>query len=357
MSNELQVQQFQTVRAAVALAETKFNAVAVDRSINFVREAGFAMQALAANEYAMKVALEDPQSVRDAVTNIAAIGISLNPARKQAYLVPRKPRWDRPAKICLDISYMGLLDLAIAAGSILWGQAELVYAKDVFKLRGTDEQPIHEREPFAKDRGELIGVYCVVKTPSGDYLTTPMSAADVFAIRDRTDGWKAFIEKKARTPWATDEGEMVKKTVIKRAYKTWPKTDRSARLETAIHHLNTEAGEGITFDYEGGAAIDQPAYLGLSGPKVSAPIRRMAGAGLERFNVGDEMGMWGEVGETYMKGDDETEALWLALRPFSDMRSTIKRMAASEREGQAKLEEARAKELAEKRPDLPPVEA
>ena len=344
MSNELQVQQLKTVRQAVALAETKFNTVAVDRSINFAREAGFAMQALAANEYAMKVALEDPQSVRDAVTNIAAIGISLNPARKQAYLVPRKPRWDRPAKICLDISYMGLLDLAIATGSILWGQAEIAYEKDTFKLRGVDEQPIHEREPFAKDRGAMTGAYCVVKTPSGDYLTTTMTADEIFAIRDRTDGWKAFIEKKARTPWATDEGEMVKKTVIKRAYKTWPKTDRSARLETAIHHLNTENGEGITFDYENGQTLDQPAYLGLNTPKASAPIRRMAGAALELFNVNDELGMWGEVSEVYMKGDEDAEALWLALRPFSDCRSAIKRMAKAEREGQAELEAKRAAE-------------
>lgn len=35
---------------------------------------------------------------------------------------------------------------------------------------------------------------------------------------------------------------MVKKTVIKRAYKLWPKTDR---LDGAVHYLNTENGEGL----------------------------------------------------------------------------------------------------------------
>ncbi len=35
---------------------------------------------------------------------------------------------------------------------------------------------------------------------------------------------------------------MAKKTVVKRAYKYWPKTER---LDTAIHHLNTDGGEGL----------------------------------------------------------------------------------------------------------------
>ena len=35
---------------------------------------------------------------------------------------------------------------------------------------------------------------------------------------------------------------MVKKTILKRASKTWPQCDR---LDQAIHHLNTDGGEGI----------------------------------------------------------------------------------------------------------------
>lgn len=241
MSNAIQVisNEIYGVRAG-------FEAVSVDRSINFEREAGFAIQILGNSEYALGIAMNNKQSVIDAVTNISAIGISLNPAKKQAYLVPR----DR--KICLDISYMGLLDLAIASGSIMWGKAELVKESDDFRLNGFDKAPVHERAPFAKDRGELVGVYVVAKTHSGDYLTETMTIDEVNDIRNRSSAWKAWVEKKKSCPWVTDPGEMSKKTVIKRAYKTWPKTDR---LDKAIHFLNTDGEEGLeAIRQQGGGA-------------------------------------------------------------------------------------------------------
>jgi len=220
-----------------------FETLLTDKSIKFEQEAGFAIQILRNNDYALNVAAKNRDSVIAAVKNLAAIGISLNPAKKQAYLVPRNMGKDKPAAICLDISYMGLMDLAIATGSIKWAKAEVVREADEFQLGRMDELPLHRYDPFAKDRGPIRGVYVVVKTADNEYLTHTMSADDVFAIRDRSEAWKAYREKKIKTcPWVTDEAEMVKKTVVKQAYKYWPKTDR---LETAIHHLNTDGGEGL----------------------------------------------------------------------------------------------------------------
>lgn len=220
----------------------EFSRVCVDKSISFDAEANFAIQTLMSNEYAMKIAQSNRQSVINAVTNIAAIGISLNPARKQAYLVPRD------GKICLDISYMGLMDLAMQSGSIRWAQCAVVYAADEFELNGLDKQPIHKFNPFNKDRGEIVGVYCVIKTSDGDFLTHTMDIASVYDIRDRSSAWKAWISKKARCPWVTDEVEMIRKTCIKQAYKYWPKGEKSDRLENAIHYMNEQAGEGLEKD-------------------------------------------------------------------------------------------------------------
>lgn len=301
-----------------------FDAVLSDPGISFEREAGFAIQQLSRNDYSMKIAMENRQSVVDAVVNIAAIGISLNPAKKQAYLVPRDGR------ICLDISYIGLLDLAIQSGSIMWGQSELVYEQDAFSLNGFDKPPVHARNPFAKDRGAIVGVYVVVKTRNGDYLTTTMQIDEVYDIRNRSSAWIAVQQKKAKTcPWVTDEGEMVKKTVIKRAYKMWPKADR---LDEAIHHLNTENGEGLE-----SIAQESKKSSGLvigAVPEIEIDIQRkqiieaVVSSIVDLFNADDLIGAYGEyIGIT--DGDEKT-FLWKQLP--SNIRSAIKKHGESLKE-------------------------
>lgn len=222
--------------AVYALREN-FTTVAVDRGVNFDKEAGFALQILGGSDFMMSAAMKNRASVENAITNIAAIGISLNPAKKQAYLVVRK------GVVCLDISYMGLIDLAVASGSILWAQANIVRKHDQFIVNGFDKPPTHGHDPFAgaDARGPIVGAYVVIKTPDGEYLTHTMDIDSIYSIRDRSEAWKAG----QKGPWKSDEGEMIKKTVVKQAYKYWPKTDKFGRIEQAIHHLNTEGGEGL----------------------------------------------------------------------------------------------------------------
>lgn len=214
-----------------------FESVAVDKGIVFEREAEFALQIMSANPYLQNIAVGSIQSFKDAITNVSAIGLTLNPARKQAYLVPRK------GKVCLDISYMGLIDMALSTGSVLWAQASVVYTGDTFTLHGYDKPPSHDHDPFAEDRGEKRGVYVVAKTRDGDYLTHCMSIAKVNSIRDRSEAWKSYVaDNSKKCPWVTDAEEMEKKTCIKQASKYWPKTER---LERAVQYLNTVGDEGI----------------------------------------------------------------------------------------------------------------
>lgn len=220
-----------------ALKDT-FQTRLTNQSLNFEVEAGFAVQQLESNDYLLSVAMSNQQSVINAVTNVAAIGVSLNPARKQAYLVPRDRR------VCLDISYIGLVDLATQSGSIVWAKSELVYEQDQFQMGEPGTLPKHLFNPFSKDRGSVIGAYVVAKTPSGEYLCDAMSIDEIHSIRDRSSAWKAWLSKKASCPWVTDEGEMCKKTVIKRGSKLWPKNER---LNMAIQHLNVDLDEGIEF--------------------------------------------------------------------------------------------------------------
>lgn len=231
-----------TLQGAIESVETQFVSVQADTGLSFQREAGFAMQSLSGNEFLAKIAMGNRQSLVNAITNVAAIGISLNPAEKQAYLVPRDGR------VCLDISYMGLIDLATKSGSIMWAKAELVYSSDRFELNGVDQQPTHIRDPFSKSRGDVVGAYCVAKLPNGDYLTEAMSKSELDSIKNRSQSGK-----NGKGPWATDEGEMQRKTVVKRASKYWPKSDRLAH---AIDMLNTDGGEGV-IDAQHKALSDQ----------------------------------------------------------------------------------------------------
>lgn len=209
-------------------------------SVNFTKETEFAMQALNANSFLMKVAIGAKESLKSAIVNLSACNLSLNPVLKLAYLVPRG------GKVCLDISYVGLMKLATDSGSILFVQALIVREQDKFSLNGYGQAPTHEYNPFATDRGDIVGAYTVAKTSTGEFLTEVMTIDAILDIRDRTEAYKSVKSgKSASCPWTTDLEEMLKKTVIRRASKSWPKTDR---LSSALNILNEH--EGIDFDKE-----------------------------------------------------------------------------------------------------------
>lgn len=198
------------------------------KAVNFEQEASFAIQAVKANKKLLEAACKNPDSLINSIHNIAAVGLSLNPALKHAHIVPRDD------KVCLDFGFKGLVHLPVEAGSLLFVQADVVYEKDKFVLRGRGQEPIHERDPFSSDRGALRGAYCVAKTATGEFIVETMSIAEIYAIRDRTQGYKAF--KKGiilSTPWVSDEVEMAKKTVIRRASKSWPMSN-AGRFERAM---------------------------------------------------------------------------------------------------------------------------
>ncbi|CNE38626.1 RecT family recombinase [Yersinia intermedia] len=210
--------------------EPLFSSALTDQGVTWAKESQFAVQLFQRNEYLTKTAIANPASAQNAIINVAAIGITLNPASKLAYLVPRD------GMVCLDISYMGLLHLAQATGAIKWGQCKLVYSNDTYESNGLDCAPTHKYNTFG-DRGTVVGGYCTIKTPDGDYLTEEMSLAEIKATE--------ATSKAKNGPWKNFWEEMARKTIVKRASKYWP---RRERLDAAIDYVNTEGGEGNNFD-------------------------------------------------------------------------------------------------------------
>lgn len=238
MNNQAE-QQPQDLQEVVKFAEKKFNEVR-PIGMEYTSEVGFAMQILQNNAYMMKVASECPRSLVSALVNVAAIGLSLNPAKKEAYLIPRSIKLENgkyESRVFLEPSYMGLCTMATNTGSIEWVQARCVYHEDDFIDNGVGEKPSHRYDAFG-ERGDLVGAYCVAKTETGAYLVNIMNKKELDSIRDRSEAWK----KTQTGPWLTDPVQMCLKSVIRQGFKTWPKTDKLARMEEAVHISNENEG-------------------------------------------------------------------------------------------------------------------
>jgi recombination protein RecT len=248
MSNK----ELQPYQDAIRKSKSRFMKVA-EQTVDYERECVFAGQALMKNDFSMRVANQNPQSVHLAMINVASTGLTLNPANSYAYLVPRDNA------IMLDISYKGLIKIATDSGSILWARADIVYAEDAFTYNGPAKMPEHQAEPFKTDRGDVVGAYCIAKTREGDVLTEVMPMAEIAKIREKS---MAYAKKKSG-PWVDWFDQMAKKAVIKRACKTWPYTDR--RLDEAVNLAN----EG-----EGGYTTDKAGFLAALAPKIG--VRRIS---------------------------------------------------------------------------------
>jgi recombination protein RecT len=236
-----------------------------DTAMVFEVESQFALQSIQRNDYIASIANKNLDSLRNAIINVASVGLSLNPVTAYAYLVPRENQ------ICLDVSYKGLIKLATDSGSILWARADLVYENDDFKYLGPASIPKHEADVFAKDRGPFVGCYCICKTKEGDILVEVMSAAEINLVKDSSKA------KQAGTPWVKWFGEMAKKTVIKRASKTWPRSDKNERLAKAISVINEHEGIDYDIDITGVELITEDQIIAMK------DLLKEKGANLDKF--------------------------------------------------------------------------
>lgn len=210
--------------------------------VTWQKEASFAVQAIEKSEYLQKC---KPASIRNAVVNVASVGLSLNPALKLAYLVPRD------GLCCLDISYIGLTKIATDTGSVLAVKAECVRANDAFEYMGPFERPAHKFNPFAStaERGDVLGAYTLAKLANGETLVETLSREEINKIR-------ATSKAKNSPAWNDWFEEMSKKSVIKRAYKMWPTTERLSRAVEVINEheglaaplLNNKGDAGMTIE-------------------------------------------------------------------------------------------------------------
>lgn len=171
-----------------------------------------------------------PESFMVALLTAAQMGVPVD--GRHGHLIPRKNGKTGNVDCQFQADYKGLVRLVRMNDAVSDIYADLVCEADTFQLRkGLHRDIIHEVD-IRQPRGPILGAYAVIQykdgTPSFDF----MQRCEIEMIRDRSDGWRAYkAGRAASSTWLTDEGEMFKKTVLKRLLKLADLSpDTTARL-------------------------------------------------------------------------------------------------------------------------------
>lgn len=223
MSNNLPVKEREQKNKVLVFAAQKQFEASNEYKMNFIREAGFAIQILTENDY---LASRDAESIKNAVVNVSLTGLTLNPALKYAYLIPRGD------KCVLDISYMGMIKLLTDAGAVKNIDAGVIYQNDKWDFRkGSD--PYFKHTPAFYNRGEKVGAYAIAYLRDGGFQFEVLGREEIEKVRATSESWKKENTRQ-HSPWEKWEDEMWKKTALKRLFKLLPKTKFSDQLIAAI---------------------------------------------------------------------------------------------------------------------------
>jgi phage RecT family recombinase len=172
-------------------------------------ELGFAWQLFQNNPHLQKC---DPQSIINAVVNVARTSITLNPVMRLAYLIPRKN------KCVLEFSYMGLGAMLRDNDCIKSISAHVVYGDEEFDYDVAYNKITH-KPTFAKteqehNAREKIGCYSRATLPNGEIVFEFMPMWEINKVKRMSEGSSSQY-----SAWNTWEDEMIKKSVIKRHFK------------------------------------------------------------------------------------------------------------------------------------------
>ena len=209
------------VKDVIKKAGDRFQKVKTDLEWN--KEAFYSKQMIDKNSMLQSFVRQNPQSVINAIVNVATVGLTLNPALSYAYLVPRD------GKCSLDISYRGFIKILTDSGTVRNIEAEDVHEGDYFVAhKGTS--PKFEFSRALKNRGELLGTFALAHFHDGGCQWLYMDLEEIQAVAKTSATFgKSF------SPWQGPfEGEMRKKTVIRRLFKTLPHTKIRENVITAL---------------------------------------------------------------------------------------------------------------------------
>jgi len=124
---------------------------------------------------------------------------------------------------------------------------------DRFELDlGSGRPPVHKLDHrlTISERGDVIGAYCVAQFIEGGAHVEWMDLEQINAIKARSPSMRG---KRQAGPWVTDEGQMQRKTVIRRAKNYWPLSVDMAQafaLDERAEEKGPRPDDGLTYEAE-----------------------------------------------------------------------------------------------------------
>lgn len=242
------------IRVQVERMEEEFRkAMPAGEAVQFVRDAMTCIQTID------KLDRCEPRSILGSLMTCAQLG--LRPA-VLGHAWPL-PFWDKNAPkigpdgaVMLDdrgrplkgghraqlvIGYQGYTHLAYESGKVSVVKASIVHELDDFEWdEGSNDPPMHRRPRLGRPRGEVIGYYAVIQTVLGGNLVHVMDVPEMLAFRDEFAPRRKDYDTNELVvtgPWASPVGSkpfdgMAKKTCLRYALKTAPKSPQLARAES-----------------------------------------------------------------------------------------------------------------------------
>lgn len=218
-----------TWKSTLKEAHTKFVAINPEKAQS---ELGFAMQIF---QNSVDLQRCDPQSILNAVVNVARTSVTLNPVMKLAYLVPRK------GKCVLDFSYMGLVAMLRENNCIKSISAHVVFEDEQFEY-DMPENKIYHKPQFAQNeehqkKRKVLGCYSRAKLDNDEIVFEFIPMWEIDKIKKLSGG-----SSHEKSTWNTFPEEMYKKCVIKRHFKTLISLRSIEKIAPAIEIENDNNG-------------------------------------------------------------------------------------------------------------------
>jgi len=230
---------------------TAFNKRRSDPDMSWPEERAYAMSIIENSDELQQCS---PHSVKVALNTVSAMGLSLNPERRHAYLIPRRPKAGKPYRCYATPSYLGLEYLARLSGDILNIYTDLVCENDpVFKQSVGPDGPELHHEAARSDRGEVTHAYTLTWYSNGSRAVEVMSRQDLDTIKGA-----AMAQSNGKLPpsWRFYEHEMMKKSVSRRSSKHWPIS--SSRMQKAMAAM--DQADPIDFKQPSGLLLSQKQF-------------------------------------------------------------------------------------------------